>query len=172
VIDLRRSLPLLALLAASICGCGYRPLHSSLPDHVRRVRVTSPEPTRTLEPALPALLAGELVRQLGRAGVRASTAGGADAVLSGKLLSLSTVDSMLDPSGRRLGARELRLSLELLLAASDGRTLWRSGLLEVRAVWPMTGTAVRSVETSRARALQELAARAAEQAVELLTSGL
>jgi hypothetical protein len=143
-----------------------------LPDQVRRVRVALPEPSRTVEPALPALLAGELVRQLGRAGVQASTAGAAHAVLSSKLLSLSTVESFLDPTGRRLGARELRLSLELRLASSDDRTLWRSGLFEVRALWPMAAAPAMTVEASRARTLQGLAARAAEQAVELLTSGL
>ena len=156
------------VLAAS---CGYRTTASAvLPGDVRSVRVTPPDPSHTLEPQLPGMLAAELARQLARAGVRVAT-GRAEAVLTGKLLSLTTQDAPLDSSGRRVGARQLRLALELRLAAVDGRTLWRSGLLEIDGTSPTAGVATAS-ETARALALQAIAARAAAQAVELLTSGL
>jgi hypothetical protein len=165
-----RSCASLALLALA-WGCGYRTTASAaLPGDVRSVRVTPPDPSHTLEPQLPAMLAAELTRQLARAGVRVE-AGRAEAVLSTKLLSLTTLDAPLDSSGRRLGARQLRLSLELRLAAPDGRTLWRSGLLEVDGTSPIAEAATVS-ERARASALQAIAARAAAQAVELLTSGL
>jgi hypothetical protein len=164
------SCALLALLAIA-SGCGYRSTASAvLPGDVRSVRVTPPDPSHTLEPRLPAMLAAELARHLARAGVRVAT-GHTEAVLSGKLLSLTTLDAPLDPSGRRVGARQLRLALELRLAAADGRTLWRSGLLEVDDLSPTAGGATAS-ETARASALQAIAARAAARAVELLTSGL
>jgi hypothetical protein len=164
-------LGVLALLAVAP-GCGYRSTASAaLPGDVRSVRVVPPDPSHTLEPQLPTMLAVELVRQLARAGVSASTTGRAEAVLSSKLLSLTAADAPLDPSGRRVGARLLRLALELRLAAADGRTLWRSGLLEVETSSPIAATTTPS-ETTRIAALQTIAARAAAQAVELLTSGL
>ena len=164
-------LGVVALLAVAP-SCGYHSTASAaLPGDVRSIRVVPPDPSYTLEPQLPTMLAAELVRQLARAGVHASTAGRAEASLSGKLLALTTVDAPLDPSGRRVGARQLRLALELYLAAADGRTLWRSGRLEVETSSPIAATTTPS-ETTRVAALQAIAVRAAAQAVELLTSGL
>jgi hypothetical protein len=160
-------------LAAHFLACGYRPISSTLPDGVRELRV---EPLRARaidEPELARLLAVELVRQLARGGVRASTSGRAPATLRGKLLALDTVDTLLDRSGRRIAGRALRLRFELELEVADRPQRWRSGLLEVEELWPLPGAgAAGAAEAARRVVLQRLAARAAEQAAELVTSGL
>ena len=153
--------------ALLLAGCGYRPLGRTWPARLGRVQVVLPEAPQLGEPDLPRMIAVELVRQLGRAGVSASS-GAAATRLQGRLLALETVDSPLDPDGRRVAARALRLRLELRLASvAEDRTLWR-GPLEVEELWSMAPSGAALSEASRRRTLQRLAARAAALAVELL----
>lgn len=161
---------LLAVLLIA-AGCGYRPVGRGWPAQVGRIRVMLPEATALAEPELARMLAVELGRSLGRAGARPVTSEPAEARLHCRLLGLQTNDSPLDPSGRSVAARVLRLRLELrLAAAAEERTLWRSGLLEVEELWSLSPSGPALSEEARRRTLQRLAARAAEQAVELLES--
>lgn len=160
------------LLVSCVTGCGYRLLTPSLPGGVREVLVRPPAAHAVHEPELARMLASELVRQLGRAGVRATTAGTAPAQLRGQLLALSTVDTPLAKGGRTLAGRALRLRLELVLEDPAAGTLWRSGPLEVDELAPHSPAGPGASEAARRAALARLALRAAEQAVELLTSGL
>lgn len=159
-----------AVLIVALAGCGYRPAVAALPAGVREVLVRPPVAHAVHEPELARMLATELVRQLSRAGVRASSRGGAAATLRGQLLSLATVETPLAP-GRRLAGRVLRLRLELALEDATG-TLWRSGALEVDELAPLSAVGAGPSEAARRMALSRLALRAAERAVELLTSGL
>jgi len=168
----RRALTFVAALGFLASSCGYHSLAGSLPGGARSVRVVVPDPVRTGEPDLAQLLTAELVRQLARSGIRASSTGAADSVLVTRLFSLDTTDSPLDRSGQTVGARALRLRLELHLSDRAGSTLWRSGPLEVEDLWPLSPSEPRLSEESRRRTLLRLAIRAAEQGVELLTSGL
>jgi len=161
----------LALLT-SLIGCGYRPVAGTLPGGLKSVQVAVPEPGATGEPELARILAVELVRQLGRAGIAASAARGGRGVLSTRLVALETADSPLDPTLSRVAGRVLRLRLELRLADRADATLWRSGILEVDELWALSPAGATASERSRRSSLQRLAARAAERAAELLTSGL
>jgi Lipopolysaccharide-assembly len=160
------------LLAAvvALVACGYHPLPQTVPGGATSVRVELPDPSRIDEPALSAMLAAELCRQLGRSGITASSSGHADAVLRTKILALEGIDPLLAPSGRVLTAQRLKLRLELVLEDARGGTLWRSGLLEVERPWPLDPSAPLTSETSRRQTLLELATHAAEQAVTLLTT--
>lgn len=159
-----------AALLVLLAGCGYRPAVAALPAGVRAVLVRAPVAHAVHEPELARMLATELVRQLSRAGVRASSGGGGGAILRGQLLSLTTIETPLAP-GRRLAGRVLRLRLELVLEDAGG-TLWRSGALEVDELAPHAPLGAGPSEAARRMALTRLALRAAERAVELLTSGL
>ena len=133
------------------------------------MRVLLPEAPQLGEPDLPLMMAVELIRHLGRAGIDAGSSAPSRTLLHCRLLALETTDSPLDPSGRRVGARTLQLRLELhLVDRSDGRTLWRSGLLEVEELWALASAGAELSEASRRRTLQRLAARAAAQATERL----
>jgi hypothetical protein len=168
-----RLIPLL-ILSAAPAGCGYRLLAGGLPAGVREVQVRPPRVHAIHEPELARLVTVELVRQLGRAGIHASTAraGATAAVLRGQLLALETIETPLDPGGRRLAGRLLRLRLELVLEDRAARTLWRSGVLEVDELAVISTAGPGPSEAARRGALARIALRVAEQAVELMTSGL
>jgi hypothetical protein len=160
-------------LLVLVSGCGYRPvLSGKLPGDVRSVRVTLPDPSRTDEPELARWLGVELVRQLGRAGLRVVTTGSAESELTTRILGLEPVTSSLDSSGRRVGGRVLRLRLEFRLSDRGDQTLWRSGLVEVEDMWPLSPRDTGASESARRMSLRRLAARGAEQAADLLLSGL
>jgi hypothetical protein len=163
-------LALFAALWIPLHGCGYRPPRATIPSGARSIRVAPPDASRGAEAQLAGLLAVELVRQLARNGVRSSTAGHAEAVLKSRVISLSTMDSILAPSARELAARTLRLEAEFLLEDADRKTIWRSGHVEVRTTWPLAAD-LSAAEAARRRALGELAAQGAEQAIQLLLSG-
>lgn len=134
------------------------------------MRVEQPDPSRTHEPALSAMLTAELCRQLSRAGIAASTVGRAEAVLRTRLVRLDARDPMIS-GDRAMAAQRLQLRLEAaLFDAGDGRTLWRSGLLEVEALWPMPPTDPLRAEAARRDALARLAAEAARRAVVGMTA--
>lgn len=156
-------------LLALASACGYRPLTGTLPGGGRTVRVVQPDPSRTDEPGLPAMLTAELCRQLSRAGIAASTVGRAQAVLHTKILRLDARDPMLS-GARSVTAQRLQLRLELaLFDAGEQRALWRSGLLEVEAAWPMVPVDPLRTEAARRNTLERLAAEAARRAVTSMT---
>jgi hypothetical protein len=150
-------------------ACGYRPTPRSLPGGGEEVRVVLPNPGAVHEPELPRMLATELCRQLSRAGIRASTAGGG-ATLTTRLLSLWGLPPVVGPRPVVV-AVPLRLQLELRLSDPSGATLWRSGLLEVEHTWPLSPGSPLTSEAARARALSELATEAARRATLLLLHG-
>ena len=160
--------PLLLLL---LLGCGYRPASTTLPGDVRSVRLQPPSPGKTGEPELSQMMVAELARALARQGVRVTTSGSAGAVLETKFLALQLTHSVLSPARARITARGMRLRVEFRLRDSGDRTLWRSGLVVARRTWPMHGRSSVTSESSRRVALSQLAADAARQCVELMTSG-
>jgi hypothetical protein len=155
----RRAILALLLLA----GCGYRPAGPALPGGARSVRVVLADPSATDEPALAPLLAEALCRELGRAGIVASTLGPADTVLQTRIISLDGVRPVPGPA-RRIAATDLALRLEAVLRV-DGRAAWRSGLVEVEAVWPIVGADPARSEASRRTALERLSSEAARRVV-------
>jgi hypothetical protein len=156
------------ILAALIAACGYRPLANTLPGGRHSVRVLLPDPSRTDEPQLAAMLAGELCRELARAGIRADTASPADSELQTKIISLTASHPVLGEA--KLAARTLTLRLELVLFDRGGATLWRSGLLEVEAPWALGNGAALTAEAARRRTLAALSVEAARRAVMMLTT--
>lgn len=155
-------------LLLCLAGCGYHPAGRTLPGGARSVRVELPDPWRIDEPELAPLLASALCRELTRAGVSASTLGRADAVLRTRILALAGVRPVVGPASR-IAASDLVLRLELSLERA-GRTLWRSGLVEVEAIWPVTGADPLRAETSRRAALERLSVAAARRVATLLVS--
>ena len=151
-----------------VAGCGYHPAGRTLPGGARSVRVELPDPSRVDEPELPPLLAAALCRELARAGVAASTVGRADAVLRTRIVELAGLRPVVGPSSR-VTASDLVLRLELSLERA-GRALWRSGLVEVEAIWPVTGADPPRAEASRRATLERLSAEAARRVATLLVS--
>lgn len=160
-----------ALTLLLICSCGYRPAETTLPQGVRSVRVELSNPASSDEPGLSATLAAALCRELSSAGVPASTAGSADAVLRARILTPAGSAALLARGARTLAARDLRLRLEAALFDREGRTLWRSGLLELESSWAVASKDPVRAEASRQRVLKALAAEAARRVVSLLTIG-
>ena len=154
-------------------SCGYRPLTPAIPGDVESLRVLLPDPgSSSNEPELPKMLVHELIQQLARCGVKASAMGSAQAMLRTKIVALSTKEALLSSSRKALAGRTLCLVLEVWLTSSEDKTLWRSRLVEVCHTSPLSATSTLSSEGARRFALQQLAVRAAEQAIDLLTSGL
>lgn len=163
----------LILTAQCLFSCGYRPVGGTLPGGAQSVRVVQPNPARIDAPELSRMLGAELIRQLARSGIRASSTGAAQSVLHTNILALKTVHSVLDPVHKVVVARQLQLQLELRLADDQGKTLWRSGLLQVERAWPMSPSAsALTHDGARRHALQSLSVDAARQITEVLTSGL
>ena len=159
---------LLALAALQMAGCGYRPLAAGLPDSRRSVRVRIAQPWRTDDPQLATMLSTDLCQELGRAGIRADTASRAETELRATILSLSPGAPVL--GARAVVARDLRLRLELSLLDRDGKTLWRSGLVEVQAPWALGHAGPLAAEASRRKTVAALSQIAARRAVLLLTA--
>jgi hypothetical protein len=162
-------LSVLSLAAA----CGYRPAGTTLPGGVRSVQVLPPGPHHTDEPLLAQLLTSELIRKLEQHGARASAAADQTrARLRTRIISLRTIRATIAPRTASMAGQSLRLQLELTLLDRDGRTLWRSGLLELDQHYPVSAPDSLATEESRRQALHRLAATAATEAVLLMTSGL
>ena len=162
-----------ALLLTTILGaCGYRPVTGGrMPHDVRSVRLLQPRPDAVDEPQLSRSLVAEVTRQLALRGVRASSAGPAEALLRVRVLALTPAAAMISPGRHVVSARQLNLRVELWLRrARGGQTLWRSGIIEARTTWPLGQDSLAS-ESARRQALGQLAADAARQGVELMTSG-
>jgi len=166
-----RHLIILALGAVGlpVVACGYRPARSTLPGGHESVQVVLPNPGRVGEPALPRMIVVELCRRLTRAGLRASSGGAAATVLSSRILALEGLAPVL--AGNAMAGRRLRLRMEFRLHDSGGQTVWRSGLVEVEQLWTLDPGDTTASEASRLRSLQDLAARAARDAVERLLLG-
>jgi hypothetical protein len=164
-------LAVIQISALVIAGCGYRPVEGTLPGGASSVRVVAPNPARTDDPELSRMLAAELCRELGSAGIKVSSAGGADAILSTKILTVTGQAPVVAPGRRVVTGQRLSLRLELVLTSRENRVLWRSGLLEVEQLWPVPRDAL-SASAARRRTLQSLAADAARQGVERLLSGV
>ncbi len=144
-----------------------------LTGNVQTLRVLQPDPgSSSNEPELSKMLVYELIQKLARCGVKASAMGSAQAKLRTKIVALSTKEALLSSSRNALAARTLCLMLEFWLTDSEDKTLWRSGLVEVCHTWPLSAASTLSSEGARRFALQQLAVRAAEQAADLLASGL
>ena len=163
---------LLSLLLILLAACGYRPVGATLPGDVRKLRVMQPSPGKTGAPALSRMMAAELIRALGRVGVTVTTSGNAHGVLETRLLDLRLTRTVLSPARARVAARGLQLRVEFRLRDASDATLWRSGLVVASRTWPLDGQSSEVSEGSRRATLSELAADAARQCVELMTSGL
>ncbi len=155
-----------------LTACGYRPASNTLPGDVRAVRIVQPSPGQTGEPALSPMITAELARALARQGIRVTSATGAGAALETRLLDLRLTHTVLSPARTRVSARGARLRAEFRLRDGKDRTLWRSGLVVSERTWALDAVDSTVSESSRAATLRHLAADAARQCVELMTSGL
>ena len=161
-----------ALLALClVSGCGYRPVGLQLPGgrEVSRLHLRPVDPSGTDEPELAPCLSSELARELGRRGMRLSARHRSDAELHARLARLRRGPVVL--RDRQVAAAGLSLSLEVRLAAPDGQTLWRSGLVEVDAPWVVSGETL-AAELSRRLTVRALCRRAAAEVVERLEGAL
>lgn len=157
------------LVGLCVVGCGYRPARATLPGGHTSVRVKLPNPGRVGEPELPRMLVVELCRRLTRAGIHASSGGAAATDLTVRLVRLEGLAPVI--AGHRTSAQRLRLKLELQLVDGGGATLWRSGLVEVEQLWALNSREAAASEVSRKRTLEDLAARAARDAIDRLLLG-
>jgi hypothetical protein len=135
------------------------------------VRVELTTPSGTDEPVLSAALSAALCRRLCSAGIPASTSGRAEAVLRARILAVDSSAPLLTRGARTLAARSLQLRLEVALFDRQGRTLWRSGLVDLEAPWALASDDPVRAEAGRQRSLSALAEKAARQVVTLLTIG-
>ncbi len=165
-----RALGLVAgLLGLNTVGCGYRPARTTLPGGHTSVRVKLPNPGRVGEPKKKKKNVVELCRRLTRAGIHASSSGAAATDLTARLVGLEGLAPVI--AGGRTSAQRLRLKLELRLVDSEGTTLWRSGLVEVEQLWALSSGGAAASEVSRKRTLEDLAAKAARDAIDRLLLG-
>jgi hypothetical protein len=100
--------------------------------------------------------------------VKIVASGRADSMLSTNLLGLNTADTLVAPSGRSAAGRTLQLSVEVVLTDKEDKTLWRSGLIEVQSLWPISVGDPAVSEAARERVLMDLATQIAEQVADLL----
>lgn len=155
---------------ALLVGCGYRTVGSTLPDGGEPLFLEAVDDAALGELDLGPLLQQELARRLMREGVALSRTPSGAARLRVRLVALRSGRAVVDRA-RRLAGGKLELELEGWLTDAHGETLWRSGLISVGRVQPVSRDPGAS-GAARAVTLRALAARGADRCVALLLSGL
>ena len=156
----RAIVALVVLLVGTGCGYHLKGMGLAAPEGVQTIAVAVLE-NKTSESGIETVFAGDLAYEFTRSKLlRVVDSGTADAVLSGRIVSLN-VDTISHTANYESDERRVTVILDMGLKRADGQVLWSDRAISDQEVFKVSDKL--TTESNRRAAIETLSERVAER---------